>query len=415
MASWRLSARCRAMRQPSRRKRSHVYRLLCALNWQIPEVSDLTLLLESVAKVAHRTLDPTGCVIWLREDAAGQNEAGLAWVGVKPPSCLADHNSVLWPQRRVFSVTELQNTPLHEALLEAGMNLVISLIYQGEVIGWLGVGPPRRRQIYTREERCFLEILADQTAMRIVEVRLRARLETSITQLRQAYQQIICAQETERRQLAETLHDETLQHLADLSVRLGLLHSQSEINSVDLEDLQMRLARTDHRLREIVRGVHPAILSDLGLIEAVIAFLESLSLNTPVSPIRVELRVTGFKEQRLPDQHLELALYRFAQNATTNALTHGQPGHIRVEFNWGIDAVEVRVKDDGCGMNTTVEEAARAGHFGLLTMRERIEALGGKFVSSSRPGRGTQVSGSIPLAIPSPAPEEVELYLFEFT
>ncbi|HXV43302.1 MAG TPA: ATP-binding protein [Anaerolineae bacterium] len=234
-----------------------------------------------------------------------------------------------------------------------------------------------------------------------------------MSQLRRAYQQIIQAQENERRQLAERLHDETLQHLADLSVRMGLLRNQSQIKPADLDDLQKRLARTDRCLREIIRGMHPAVLVDLGLIEAVIAFLEALPLTQPTVPLRIELGVIGFNEQRLPDQQLELALYRFTQNAIMNALTHGKPSYIRVGIKWGLDAVEVRVEDNGCGLATTIEEAVRAGHFGLLTMRERIGALGGRFTASSAPGQGTQVSGRIPLSMPSPAWGQVDHYTFE--
>jgi signal transduction histidine kinase len=77
--------------------------------------------------------------------------------------------------------------------------------------------------------------------------------------------------------------------------------------------------------------------------------------------------------------------------------------------------VEVQVKDDGCGMTTTIEEATRAGHFGLLTMRERIEALGGNFVASSTPGRGTQMIGRVPVTSPSPAPGQIDRYTFDLT
>jgi signal transduction histidine kinase len=296
------------------------------------------------------------------------------------------------------------------------MCLVFPLIYQGEIIiGWLGVGPPRRGRVYAAEKLCFLEVLAGQATLAIQSIHLNTELETLVSQLRRAYHHSIQAQENERRQLAEALHDETLQHLADISVRLGLLRSRTEISPADLEDVQARLARADRYLREMVRGVHPAILSDLGLIEAVIAFLETLAPNSCPAPVRVELWVSGFNEQRLPDQHLELALYRFMQNGALNALNHSHPGCVRVEFIWGPDSVEVQVKDDGCGMTTTIEEATRAGHFGLLTMRERIEALGGNFVASSTPGRGTQMIGRVPVTSPSPAPGQIDRYTFDLT
>ncbi len=414
MVSWMLSTPSRARRQFLFRQRPGVHRLLCALNQQIQEASEPATLLESIAAAARWALNPTGCLIWLRQDPFYEHSP--AWIGPKPPPELADCNYEACTQQSVLPVARLKDNLLRTTFLEAGMSLVTLMSYQGEVIGWLGIGPPRRAQAYSIEKQIFLEVLACQAAMAIHNLRLQTKLESSVTQLRRAYQQIIQAQENERRQLAETIHDETLQHLADLSVRLGLLRSQSKVKPTALDDLQTRLARADRGLRGVVRGVHPAVLSDLGLIEAVIAFLETTPLDhsrSSIRPIRVELCVTGFKEQRLPDQKLELALYRFTQNATANALTHGKPDHIKVEFNWDSDSVEVRVTDDGCGMSITVEEAVRAGHFGLLTIRERIETLAGSFVLSSEPGQGTQLIGRVPLTAPSPAPGQVDIYTFE--
>ncbi len=228
-------------------------------------------------------------------------------------------------------------------------------------------------------------------------------------QLNQAYRHLMQIQEAERRRLAERLHDETLQQLADLSVRLGVLRCQKNIRPVDLEDLQNRLVKVDCRLREIVRGIHPAILSDLGLVEAVIAFLETLQ---PDSLIHIELCINGFGGCRLPDDNLELTLYRFIQNAIRNAVKYGKPKHIAVKLSWLSDSIEVQVNDNGCGTNVTIEAAIRAGHFGLLSMRERIEALGGNFVFHSALGGGTQLSGYIPIALSAPAPGDEQVYNF---
>jgi signal transduction histidine kinase len=223
----------------------------------------------------------------------------------------------------------------------------------------------------------------------------------------------MATQEAERRQLAEALHDETLQHLSDLSVRLGLLRTRQRAEPADLEDLQMRLAQADQRLREIVRGLHPSVLSDLGLIEAIIAFFETVSLSTLTTSVQIELQIEGFGSQRLPDQGVELTLFRFVQNAATNALVHGLAERIVVLFTWGQDCIEVRVEDDGRGMKTTLAEAVRSGHFGLLSMRERIMAHGGAFHLASTPGQGTRIAGWIPLATASPEPAHIERYTFQ--
>lgn len=393
------AARC-DRRRGARCARAGARHLLHTLNNLDKETSDLTALLQNTAGAVDRALQPSTCQIWTREDRAWMCE----------PASAGGHGADLRPGVR--PAVRVQNPDLRATFLQAGMCLVVPMIFQGQVLGWLGLGAPRRGQIYTPEVHCFLEVLAYQTALAIHSARLRAKLETRLGQLQQAYRQIIQAQETERQQLAQTLHDESLQHLADLAVRLGLLRRGSRVRPADLDDLQQRLACADRRLREIVRGVHPTVLSDLGLVEGVLAFLETVAARHPNRPVRLGVRVTGFNEHRLPDKNLELALFRFVQNGLTNALTHGRPARVSLEIRWGTEAAEVVVEDDGCGMSTSVEEAARAGHFGLLAMRERIEAYGGTLSIASAPGRGTRVSGRVPLAIPSPAPDHVESYSF---
>lgn len=228
-------------------------------------------------------------------------------------------------------------------------------------------------------------------------------------QLNQTYLHLIQVQEAERRQLAERLHNETLQQLADLSVRLGVLRCQKSIKPLDLEDLQSRLVEVDCRLREIVRGIHPAILSDLGLVEAIIAFLETLR---PGPLIHIKLCINGFGDYRLPNEDLELTLYRFTQNAVSNAIKHAKPSQITIKLNWVTDSVEVQVQDNGGGTNVTIEETIRAGHFGLLSAREGIKALGGDFIFHSVVGRGTRLSGCVPVIFSSPAPGDQQFYNF---
>lgn len=414
MISWLPSKPGQAIWPFFSRKRFQVHPLLRALKNHPPKKgAEVRYLLQSIVDAADQTLRPTCCFIWLRKAEFTEGEGIPAQVRLNPLADLADECDELPIEVGVWSVLDLKKRHLRATLLEAGVKLVVPLSYQETVIGWLGLGRPRRGRGYNADEETFLEILAHQGATAIYAIWLRTKVADYMMLLRQAYRQTIQTQEAERRQLSETLHDETLQHLADISVRLGLLHNGNKVDLADLDDLRLRLANADRRLREIVRGLHPAVLSDLGLVEAVITFFEGISLNICKSPVKVELLVVGFDGQRLPDQELELTLYRFVQNATTNALTHANPDTIQVIFDWGVDSVEVLVKDNGCGMRTSLEEAVRTGHFGLLSMRERIEAQGGTFRLSSTPNRGTQVTGCIPLSVPAPALEQTERYILE--
>jgi signal transduction histidine kinase len=388
--------------------------VLRSLAQPLPAADEPATLLEDIATRIRQALRPTRYLIWLFRDAGECDQPDVAWLGVRPPSdvrCLRPSAQPAKPGVR--PVDRLADGPFQAACVEAGMSLVVPLLAQREVAGWLGVGSPKHERAYPPEICYFLEVLADRVAAHLHTERLRQRLDRSVWELRRAYRQIIEAQEQERCLLAGLLHDETLQHLADLSVRLGLLRSRPETDPAGLVDLQQRVARTDRRLREIVRGVHPAILTDLGLVEAVIAFLETVALQ-PQGPLpRITLTIEGFGEARLPEAGLELALYRVAQNAVTNALKHGQPSQLDLHLDWGDKVVELRVQDDGFGTEMTIEAAARAGHFGLLTMRERIEAFGGTFALHSERGSGVRVVAVVLVSLPTPAPRQIERYVID--
>ena len=388
--------------------------LLRSLAQPFPATDEPATLIEDIAARIRQTLRPTRCVIWLFTDADEGDYPTVAWIGARPPPEVSCRQTNARPEKPgVRPVSCLAGGPLQVACVEAGLSLVTPLLAQGELAGWLGVGPAKHGRAYPPEICYFLEVLADRVAAHLHTERLRQRLGRSVWELRRAYRQVIKAQEQERCLLAGLLHDETLQHLADLSVRLGLLRSRPETDPAGLVDLQQRVARTDRRLREIVRGVHPAILTDLGLVEAVIAFLETVALQ-PQGPLpRITLTIEGFGEARLPEAGLELALYRVAQNAVTNALKHGQPSQLDLHLGWGDKVVELRVQDDGFGTEMTIEAAARAGHFGLLTMRERIEAFGGTFALHSERGSGVRVVAVVLVSLPTPAPRQIERYVID--
>jgi signal transduction histidine kinase len=390
-----------------------VHPLLQALAKPLKSEDDITVMLDSLVELAAWRLRSTIGVVWVCPDPEENVSPAHEPQRRRMTPELGQLLEQTWRGQAACLSLSVTSPPVAKALLAAGIELIAPMIYQGERLGWLGIGQRQGTASYNEEEIIFLEILARRAAMAVRCAQLKRHLENHVAELRQAYHQNVTTQETERRQLSENLHDETLQHLADISVRLGLLRQRQRAEPDELLDLQDRLVRADQRLREIVRGLHPSVLSDLGLIEAIIAFFETVNPATLSNVVQIDLRVEGFGSQRLPDQGLELTLYRFVQNAATNALVHSLAKRIIVFFTWEDDWVEVRVEDDGCGMKTTLTEAVRSGHFGLLSMRERIMAHGGSFRLDSTAEEGTKIAGRIPLRIASPQPAHVECYTFQ--
>ena len=148
--------------------------------------------------------------------------------------------------------------------------------------------------------------------------------------------------------------------------------------------------------RAAISGLRPPVLDDLGLSGG----LASLARSIPQVDIEVDL-----SERRLPD-HIELALYRIAQECLQNVVKHARAESARLTFavdrgdngaNGGVARLEI--VDDGVGFDTLEHPLGsdEMGGYGLLSMAERAEIVGGRLNIRSRPGTGTTVTATIPL------------------
>jgi signal transduction histidine kinase len=202
---------------------------------------------------------------------------------------------------------------------------------------------------------------------------------------------LVAAADRERRRLARDLHDGPQQRLVALSVRLRLLASRlppgSETEQL-LADARNELAVSLQELRDLARGIHPAILSDRGLREA----LEALTARAPL-PVELLVEPGG----RAPES-VEVAAYYLVSEALTNVLKHSDAAGASVSVTRRRTQLVVAVADDGAG------GADRVSGSGLRGLTDRIEALGGRLEVSSPPGAGTTLRAEIPLEQGRPQP-----------
>src|SRR5215471_10893813 len=176
--------------------------------------------------------------------------------------------------------------------------------------------------------------------------------------LQKMSEQVLAAQEDERKRIARELHDETAQALTALLVRLKILEkarSESELRS-QIDDLRELTAQTLEAVRKLAVELRPTTLDDLGLLAALEAYTESYRSRMPV---RVTFNVDGFedRDRRLPPQ-IELVLYRVVQEALTNVAKHANAHAINVGLSRGPLEVVATVADDGNGFD--VEDTMRS-------------------------------------------------------
>jgi PAS domain S-box-containing protein len=243
--------------------------------------------------------------------------------------------------------------------------------------------------IIYRGKRGALVIIRDITE------RVRAREARVQLQLR-----LLTAQEEERHRISRELHDQMGQHLPALMLGLKALKDsvQNGLPAVDrlqqLQDLAERIARDSHAL---ARDLRPAALDDFGLHTALSNYLDEWSGRYGIS---VDFHSTGFDEdERLP-LHIEITLYRTAQEALTNVIKHAQAEHVSLILERCSEAVLAVVEDDGRGFNVEAVLGAPISErrLGLLGMQERVELVGGMLTIESARGAGTTVVARIPVS-----------------
>jgi len=204
------------------------------------------------------------------------------------------------------------------------------------------------------------------------------------------------AQEAERQRIARDLHDEIGQSFTSLLVQLRLLEDASPLGEAQqqLAGVRQLSSQLYDRVRNLARGLHPTVLDDLGLVEALRRLAED---HEAMHGVPVRLLVQGVGPQRV-DPKIETTAYRIVQESLTNCAKHAQATQIEVQVRRTDGELLVTVTDDGRGFDAAhVLGATHPTTFGLASMRERALLAQGELKVRSRPGAGTKVSLRIPL------------------
>jgi signal transduction histidine kinase len=201
---------------------------------------------------------------------------------------------------------------------------------------------------------------------------------------------VVTAADETRRRIERNLHDGIQQRLVTLSLELRGIHDACP--QLPGLDLRGRLSGVSEgmvslldELREISRGVHPAILSQAGLEPA----LKSLARRAAL-PVELNVQAPG----RLPEP-VEVAAYYIVGETLANAAKHSGASIVEVDVTIDGGVLRVCIRDDGCG------GADPARGSGIVGLRDRAEALGGRMTLSSSTGKGTSVVVEIPLSQPA--------------
>jgi signal transduction histidine kinase len=292
---------------------------------------------------------------------------------------------VVWRTGRPAQVDEDQwssvSDPAADRLREVGIRSMVASPINVDGRLWGVINASTRRGPFPPGTAARLADFTELIATAVGNAQSRAELAASRTR-------IVAAADQTRRRIERDLHDGTQQRLISLGLELRLAQGMvpAELRELEAEigKVADELGGVVEDLREIARGIHPAILSEGGLAPA----LRTLARRAAIA-VELDVAVIG----RLPEP-IEVAAYYVVSEALTNATKHAHASVVWVAVDQRDDRLHLSIRDDGAG------GADPARGSGLIGLRDRAEALGGSIQVSSPPGQGTLILVQLPLRLP---------------
>jgi signal transduction histidine kinase len=341
------------------------------------------------------------CALWLvDEEGTSLDRQTIRAIG--PIVDVSPSSLSLKNEQHIAVATARSREPTRSSDLQEGQRAVdeggvirselsVPLEAGGMVIGVLTAGSDRP-DAFDEEDEQLLLTLADQTALAIENARLYETAEQQQEHLRVLATRLAEAEEIERRWLAQELHDQVGQNLTALGINLNIVQSLLAEGAADvvrgrLDDSLSLLKQTTQRIRDVMADLQPPVLEDYGLMTALRWYGAQFASRAGI-PVDVQ----GDELTPRLSHPVESVLFRIAQEALTDVARYAQATRATVTVTADEGVVRLVVAGDGVGLGP-VRAAGPDGpqSWGLLTMAERTEAVGGRLRIDSDPERGTQV------------------------
>lgn len=383
------------------------HQVLATVGQLVAREGSLEQVLAQVARLLTESLSADGCLVYQVEDtgelvvSACHPQRSPAPPQLRLPGGFGIVGRVAADGIAAVLIDDEPRNPLHRALLGLGSGQTVSRLCvpartsRGGCAAVVAVHSHTRRR-FDSAECAFVEEVADLIGLRVHLEGALAAADTFEQEWEGLVAATVTAQETERRRVAGELHDGVTQALAGLVFHLSAAQTAAVQGDLGYVTDQVGAARKLADLafaeaRRAIAGLHSPVLDDLGLAAA----LASLARAIPNLEIEVDA-----EELDLPG-HVEMALFRIAQEALQNVVKHAAADRAVVRLLGRGRGVVLTVTDDGHGFEAPGEllSAPRgrglASQFGLSGMYERVQLLGGRLAVTSRAGEGTTVEVTI--------------------
>jgi len=352
--------------------------------------TDVERVLDLIVKRARALVDARALLVLLQRDGQLFVAARAGEVSDEVRDLVVPPDDAIFAaamEDRVSQRLERGSPPSKARLRErlgAEAALVVPLLFRGRSVGALVALDREAGGVeFDQEDLRLLQSFAASAATAVA---------TAQTVESDRLRQQIDSAEKERERWARELHDDALQGLAAIRINLATaLRSKDEERPARIEraaeETLERLEDQINELNRLINDLRPAALERLGLAGALQALAEESGAR---GDLAVETTIEIGEE---PSGDEERLVYRLVQESLTNVVKHASASRVEVSAREAAGRIEIAVRDDGEGF----DPAAATGGRGLTGMRERIELLGGRIDVSSEPGKGTEISASVPL------------------
>lgn len=328
--------------------------------------------------------------VWAARGRWAQREGSLIEFNRIPPLTeICNHKQSIL----VYDTVAVENWPVLTGNMQQTRSwLGVPLLASDRILG-IYIAAHTQPNMFDERHRLVAEALTGQAAIAVQNARLFEEVRVSRERLYRLNQQVVNAQEEERRRVSRELHDEAGQALTALKITLDLMRLSAE-NEEMAQQLREAVAMTDQTMEQIrllAHALRPPVLDTFGLNASLEGLCSDFARRTQLT-----VQYSGTELPPLSDP-VTISFYRFLQEALTNIAKHAAAQNIEVTLAYAnlTQQVCLTVADDGKGITTTETLEEMSSGVGLTGMQERFELLGGKVTIESQIGQGTQIMACV--------------------
>jgi signal transduction histidine kinase/ActR/RegA family two-component response regulator len=323
-------------------------------------------------------------------------------------------------QRMIVEKLQQRDDPVTALVRSFGVQAYCChpLMVQGELVGTLAFGT-RNRPTFAAGEVALMKSIADQVSVAMHRLRTEKELqqlnttlmeqvaertalaEARAQQLQALAVDLIEAEENERQQFAQLLHDDLQQMLAAAKMQLEAVHESNP--DPMLARVGEILAESIAKSRRLSHDLSPAVLRQAGLMTA----LQWLA-GQMKEQFELHVELVSQAEQQLESAPLNSFLFRAVQELLFNTVKHAGVRSARVALSSNANELTVAVSDQGRGFHPeAIDSCGEKAGFGLLSIKERASYIGGRLIIESAPGQGSRFTLTVPVVLPAAEPSRV--------